>query len=299
MSRIKTLKGGSGGRELIQSRARYRRGGVTKDSLQQLGAHQRGCTEPYALNYNPQADIEDGSCEFFHFQIKVGVWPDQDAYDPNGYVGSGEALEEDGFWPNVLRFGYSPTATDGPNYADPDIDIHFYPPSECETDLDCFCERGQLEDCGERVYTHPNIYIYITDMFTPNWVPPNGFHAGIGTEWTGGGWHWDKWLNYSPADYGVEHTFRIHMDLPSPYPYLMNYEHVAEIRFDWLVQYWDYVSPYIESMRLTDGLDGALGVDVDVIEEIMNAPSQMYRWYPDLHGFIANLKVIPRDPESR
>ncbi len=274
-----------------------------------FGGGYGGCTEPYALNYNPQADFENGSCEFFHFQIKVGVWPDQDAYDPNGDVGSGQSLDEDGFWPNVMRFGFSPVAMDGENQ---NLSGTYQMYGQCMAggpNSDCFdwpysqwqCVRGQspIEDCSLQKYTYPNDAVYLRDLFVPNMAPPSALHVGIGTEWTGGGWHWDKWLNYSSADYGVEHTFRIHMDLPSPYPYLINNELVAELRFDWLVQYWDYVSLYIESMRLTDAFDGALGVDVDVIHEIMTAPSQMYRWHPDLHGFVAHLKVTPRDPESR
>ena len=279
--------------------------GITTDS---------GCTEPYALNYNPQADIEDGSCEFFNFQIKVGVWPNVDAYPsdscPTG-TGDEQCLDEDGFWPLVLRFGFSSEADDGynqiPEYPDCigiECSKMYLPcahpnPNHPYPDVYCMCERGQFTGCGPIVYTEPNRLLHLYDYVVPNYVPPSGFHTGIGTEWSGPEWMWDKWLNYSPADYGVEHTFRIHMDIPDPYPYLMNYEHVAEIRFDWLVQYWDYVSPYIESMRLTDGFDGALGVDVDVIHEIMTAPSQMYRWFPDLHGFVAHLKVTPRDPESR
>jgi hypothetical protein len=272
---------------------------MTKDSLRQLGAHQSGCTEPYALNYNSQADIEDGSCEFFQFQIKVGIWPNVEEYGPDSSIY--DLIDAAGFFPQVLRFGFSPAATDEENLPSPGDPIGRWYPSPCcptcETYMDCVEFYGWHYESGPglHTYTHPNYITYLKDSAVPSYVPPDGFHTGIGTEWTSSWWFWNKWLNYSPADYGVEHVFRIHMDLPDD-QYLMYHEVVAEIRFDWLVAYWDIFSPYIESMRLTDAFDGALGIDVDVIEEIMTAPSQSYNWWPEMVGFTAHLHVTPKDP---
>jgi hypothetical protein len=290
MSRIKTLSGGSGGGELIQSRARYGRGGVTKDSLQQLGAHQRGCTEPYALNYNPQADTEDLSCEFFHFQIMVG----QTYSDIQGYT--------DIFIPLVMRFGFAEPALDtlwDAEGSGGQTGNQCYPFTEDVYPHPCTVDMGWTDD-HFHTYTgpYPNVPSPET-LWTNDFTIPGGggglpyFHAGIGTEWTGAEWMWETWLNYSPADYGVEHIFRLHIHFSNPeYTYG---EEIAEIRFDWLAENWDRLSPYIMSMRLTDAFDGVLGLDLQA-EEIMQMPDQTLFVRKDMYGEVYHIKVVPKDP---
>ena len=50
---------------------------------------QNGCTDPEADNYNPNANINDGSCLFYGCTN-----PDADNYDPNANIDDGSCIEE-------------------------------------------------------------------------------------------------------------------------------------------------------------------------------------------------------------
>jgi len=234
----------------------------------EFGGGYGGCTEPKALNYNALADHDNGSCEFFEIQIKVGIqWEDAHTTDL------------------VLKFGFSPAMADVEDFPGPDED-HCYPFGS-----DCLSYMDEPEDTDEG-HSYSSGNYYLEDYSVPPYAPPSGFHAAIGTEWSGPTWFWINWLNYSSADYGVDHIFRIHMDLPFSM-YMMNNEIACDIKFDWIAQHWRQLSQLAGHMRLTDAFDGALGVDIDV-EEIINSPGQAYRWFPELHGEIAHLHITPR-----
>jgi hypothetical protein len=152
MSRIKTLKGGSGGRELIQSRARYRRGGVTKDSLQQLGAHQGGCTEPWAINYNTGATIDNGSCKFPRFNWIISVVYDPDTYPGNGCEWTDELHIPECEFGYINRIGFSPEATE-----DIDHDIT-YGDDWCCNQQGSHAEQDCSPEAEHRIRCYPNVF---------------------------------------------------------------------------------------------------------------------------------------------
>jgi len=42
--------------------------------LDKVNSKVRGCTDPDALNYNPQAEVEDGSCEYAEIDVDPIIW---------------------------------------------------------------------------------------------------------------------------------------------------------------------------------------------------------------------------------
>ncbi len=168
MSRIKTLKGGSGGRGLIRSQARPRTrygtgGGTTRQFTRQRSVWQSNCTEPAAVNYNPNATEDDGSCEFPEFKWIMGVVMDRDSTENIASLCDlMEPLSDGVCWYGYANgIGFSPLATED----DPNIGNS---PSYC-------CNHHSEWDqnhCMAEGYPHiircyPNVYDDIYPGFRP------------------------------------------------------------------------------------------------------------------------------------
>tara|TARA_Y100000310_G_C20568398_1_gene756736 strand:- start:183 stop:1247 length:1065 start_codon:yes stop_codon:yes gene_type:complete len=151
MSRNKTLKGGSEGGELIQSRTRYGTGGgTTRQFTRQRSAWQSNCTEPAAVNYNPDAVEDDGSCEFPEFKWIMGSEMDRDSHPNNASLCDVvEPLNYGMCWYGYANWlGFSPQATENED------SVFTYGPDWC-----CNIYAMYPTGCEEHVIRcYPNVF---------------------------------------------------------------------------------------------------------------------------------------------
>ena len=79
--------------------------------LDKVNSKVRGCTDPDALNYNPQAEVEDGSCEYAETDIDPIIWgctdTTADNYNSNATDDDGsctyEVIDDDDETPTYIQ----------------------------------------------------------------------------------------------------------------------------------------------------------------------------------------------------
>ena len=115
-----------------------------------------GCTDPDALNYNPDAEIDDGSCEYVGYVLETSIIKTNYQY---GQTGTIEIRDSDG----VLLYTLNDDSTEIDFTGSQEITVSWIPPSgEYQ-----FVEwTGTLEQAGIDNPTNHNQFITINGNYT-------------------------------------------------------------------------------------------------------------------------------------